>query len=387
MHTLRSSSLLALSLALGLGALAPAQADEMLKLRLTLHSGSLSKTTKMTNSGLKEARDALRQWYSHSYENLGTWTLLDKLDEPGVRGKLAKAAALSGRDTYHLDIDLEDSHIVDEDGDKGVWPHAGTRNGEKRVYMGETWIANQYWGRVYITLLHEFGHLADTSECDSNGYGKDGHTLSEVIAPAGAFKEGFAHYISFRDLDDAKVKALGARSVTSRWNRIMRFDKGDKLMAENEDGEHVRVQARHLNLWDYVSNEAFVAGVLMDLRKMTSHDGRTIGDHLIEAAFQSTQHKPCRHLGTLLHACIVGGARYIPDLEQHIREIVDIRSFQTAPAADIEMLLEGKLPAWMKADEAPYGRNYYPTEDGTEDIPPVNGLQAVDADPTGVFGF
>lgn len=355
---------------------AGARADETLKLRLVLELGILTKTYEITDSGLGDAKEQLKSWYGDTKaEALETWRFLGILGNLRVRKLMASAASISGQDTYPIHVDLLDQAV---DKGSGVWPHVSKKTGQNEVYLGETGMKGTSTARLLITLLHEFGHMGDGSSCKSLGYGPNqSHRIEEIIAPSGAFAEGFGHYVSYRDFTPDEVANLGKQDayVLRKYRRITDRSQGDDMFIERDDKTEEKILPRDLKLWDFVCNESFVAGVLMDIHDLKSKDGTPVGRTLIEAGIRLSQGQGCRHLGHFLKLCVAGAQVLVPEGKQMIKEILDIRSMQVASDAEIELLLEGKLAPGMKSHEVPRDRNYYPTEDGTEMIPPQGGIQ------------
>lgn len=207
-----------------------------------------------------------------------------------------------------------------------VWPQAtslgqGTTR-ERVIAMGESGAAGVPNADLRAMLVHEAGHIGDLSTCGSvgDGYGpRPGHTLEEIMTPHAALVEGWAQYQSYEFRQD------GGRFLTET---IL-----DRDLYHDTSGHVVqRVPAQDLEVWDLISNEAYVARLLKLL-------AAEIGRDAVEETFERTFGDDCGDVLTLLREVGVRfpGVQLAPVLARAF----DLRGEDLYAA-----ILAGERPPW-----------------------------------------
>lgn len=220
------------------------------------------------------------------------------------------------------------------------------------IILGEYGLERRYQGRaesIQSTLLHEVGHIADRNACADVqaltflDYGPDGkHYYSEILDPYAAFKEGWADYVATHIEGRARDRA---EDPPRDLHLEVRGAEGLPF-----DQRYQSIPADELTAKDLVSNELYVARLLLGLESLS------LGRDAVEQAFQRTQRWPCRHIGRIFKALgQVYGGRLAQEKAAMV-EAVQAASFDILDEADVETLLEGKLPGGLGPTEDPRPR-------------------------------
>jgi hypothetical protein len=223
-----------------------------------------------------------------------------------------------------------------------IHPHARHEGDFRAVYMGEAGLGKR--SDDFDTFMHELGHVGDETSCNA-GYGPDGsHRMSEILAPATAFTEGWAQY--------------QAAHLPGRRQRVLADPPGLELETEasDDDGEsesrYVTVEASDRTLNDYLGNQARVGSIL------TAMDQLAPGREAVEAVFLETR-EDCRSLASVVGAYVQAH----PNQADAVREILKEWTDDVGTALDYEQVLAGILPRCLGPKELPRSRDYDPSSE------------------------
>ena len=232
-----------------------------------------------------------------------------------------------------------------------IHPHARHEGDIRAVYMGEAGLGKR--SDDFYTFMHELGHVGDETKCGA-GYGPDGaHRMSEILAPASAFTEGWAQYQAAhlpgrrqRILEDPPQLYLEVETAV---------DAAEPSDEEDEDDtQYVMVVPRDRTLNDYLGNEARVGSILRAL------DTLPPGREAVEAAFLEAR-EDCRSLATVVGAYVAAH----PEQADAVREILREWTDEVGTPREYEQVLAGILPRCLAPRDLPRDRDYEPSEGTT----------------------
>lgn len=372
-----AKSLAPLAAGLMAGALlADPSADRTEDFRFKLVWKGDSKTYRVTNSGLGDAEKKLEAIVGSGYKSTDCYRTIEVLRSYEFRKTLAAATAGNEKDTLPIEFFVQDDQTHADEG--GVWPHVTKVKKLPTMRLGETgWTGDNSKEVIAATLLHEAGHMGDGSSCKGLGYGPDGkHRIGEVIAPSGAFAEGWGQYTQLRD---KKASDFTDSYLKKKYKRIV--EGGTELAWENTDKTYVDLDAGDLTLWDFVSNEAYVGGVLIALdqggknrervfRSMRVDNAvacRTLADFTVSYVALAKLQKwesmnagdPWAAMEKLSEgmkdpAVVAAGQAARTELEGVLKKLAG----NVGTQADYDLLLSGKLASGMERHTRPRSGDY-----------------------------
>lgn len=313
---------------------------------------------------------------SPSFTDTGTWQLLDSLGDEGFQDEFERVASFSNGQRFFITVIVDDAPTTLQPGAElnvpggtyevqegdtfasiaeahgldqrdlldlndrrfriGAAAHYNS-DGTRDVRFGESRILRDgTLESFHGTLLHEVGHVADTSRCALE-YGPDGsHYFHEIMTPATAFTEGWANYV-------------GAH-VPGRYERNVRTPPDLQIEGPTAGGYHL-IEPEDLTANDHFSNEANVGRILLAMEE-TLPGGRTA----VEQAFQDSNGEDCRSVALLIEAYV----KRHPDSADGIRAILDEVTGERLDDRGFERILKGDLPRGLDSDDLPRSRNYKP---------------------------
>lgn len=317
-------------------------ADRPIRLELVLELAGTRHPVGLDEAGFRAAERVLAWAFPGedaagvpAWTTSGAFAVMEELSDPAFEAEFVRIADLSRRAVFRVLV------VLDDDPERPVTAAVHTRDGVREIRFGENRIQRDGALESFLpVLLHEVGHVADDTGCRLD-YGPDGaHYSYEILNPGAAFKEGWGDYLG--------AKLPGAMRGFVEAPRPLAIE--GSVGGQGRAGVYLTLEPGDRTLNDLLSNEAWVARILLDL------EGLAPGRAGVERVFVATNRDDCRHLAGFLAAWL---ATY-PDTREAVSSLLATRFGEVSDDADRAAVMAGRLLDGLEADELPRPRDYRP---------------------------